>query len=29
MEEQKEEDISFEQCLWNEVRPVYKRFKRK
>ena len=29
MEEQKEEDISFAQCLWNKVEPVHKRFKRK
>ena len=29
MEEQKEEDLSFDQCLWNKVEPVHKRFKRK
>ena len=29
MEEQKVEDISFAQCLWNKVEPVHKRFKRK
>ena len=29
MEEQKEEDLQFEQCLWNKVEPVHKRFKRK
>ena len=28
-EEKKEEDISFDQCLWNKVEPVHKRFKRK
>ena len=29
MEDQKEEDLSFDQCLWNKVEPVHKRFKRK